>query len=109
MAFIKSLIHLSFNKFDIIISTGGYMSLPIVLAAKIFNKKIYLIEPNSIIGRSNKFLLKFSNNILSYDKDIAANSNKKFNKREMVIPEHKNIIINPLLNRCFYSNESRIN
>ena len=50
------------------------MSLPIVLAAKIFNKKIYLIEPNSIIGRSNKFLLKFSNNILSYDKDIAAST-----------------------------------
>ena len=36
------------------------MSLPIVLAAKIFNIKIILFEPNSIIGRSNKFLLRFA-------------------------------------------------
>ena len=68
--FIKSLIHFSRNKFDIVISTGGYMSLSIVLAAKIFNKKIFLFEPNSIIGRSNKFLLKFSNKIFCYDKDL---------------------------------------
>ena len=58
-AFIKSVIHLTNNKFDILISTGGYMSLPIVLASKIFNKKIFLFEPNSIIGKSNKFLLFF--------------------------------------------------
>ena len=38
-AFIKSIVHFSRNKFDIVISTGGYMSLPIVLAAKIFKKK----------------------------------------------------------------------
>ena len=69
-AFIKSIIHLIFNKFEIIISTGGYMSLPLVLAAKFFNKKIFLLEPNSIIGKSNKFLLNLSNKIFCYDKNI---------------------------------------
>ena len=39
------------------------MSLPLVMAAKLFNIKIFLFEPNSIIGRSNKFLLKFANKI----------------------------------------------
>ena len=102
IAFIKSIIHLSFNKFDIIISIGGYMSLPIVLGAKIFNMKIILIEPNSIIGRSNKFLLKFSSNILSYDKNVSNNTDKNMNSRKRIIPAYKNIIIDPLLNKCFY-------
>ena len=105
IAFIKSIIHFSYNKFDIIISTGGYMSLPIVLAAKIFNIKIILIEPNSIIGRSNKFLLKFSNNIFCYDENISNNNYKNLNKRNTFIPGHKRVTIDPLLNKCFYLNK----
>ena len=81
------------------------MSLPIVLAAKIFNIKIFLIEPNSIIGRSNKILLKFSNNILCYDKDISNSTDKNLNKRNEVISARKNITIDPLLNKCFYLNK----
>ena len=46
------------------------MSLPLVLAAKIFSIKIFLYEPNSIIGRSNKFLLSFSSKIICYDKHL---------------------------------------
>ena len=82
------------------------MSLPIVLAAKIFNIKTILIEPNSIIGRSNKFLLKFSNNILWYDDNISNNTDKNLNKRNRVIPGHKKVTINPLLNKCFYLNKN---
>ena len=93
-AFIKSIIHLKINKFDIVISTGGYMSLPIVLAAKIYNKKIFLFEPNSMIGRSNKFLLNFSSKIFCYDKNLRG-LNKKYTD--------KIIEISPILNRCFYS------
>ncbi len=100
-AFIKSLIHFSRNKIDIVISTGGYMSLPIVLAAKIFNKKIILFEPNSIIGRSNKFLLRFSNQLLCYDKDIIVGCNKK-----SVVPGYKGVVIDPILNHCFYSKKN---
>jgi len=93
-AFIKSIIHLSGNKFDIIISTGGYMSLPIVLAAKVFNKKIFLFEPNSIIGRSNKLLLNFSKKIFCYDKNLRG-LKKKYNDKIIEIP--------PILNKCFYN------
>ena len=92
-AFIKSLIHFKGNKIDIVISTGGYMSLPIVLAAKIYKSKIILFEPNSIIGRSNKFLLRFSSYILCYDRDIKKNS---------IIPSYKKFDIDPILNNCFY-------
>ena len=100
-AFIKSLIHFRGNKIDILISTGGYMSLPIVIAAKIFNIKIILFEPNSIIGRSNKFLLRFAYQILCYDKDIIHGSNKKSS-----IPGYKGVVIDPILNNCFYSNQN---
>ena len=81
------------------------MSLPIVLAAKIFNIKIILIEPNSIIGRSNKFLLKFSNNIFCYDENISNNNYKNLNKRNTFIKDHKKVTIDPLLNKCFYLNK----
>jgi len=100
-AFIKSLIHFKGNKIDIVISTGGYMSLPIVLAAKIFKKKIILFEPNSIIGRSNKFLLRFSRYILCYDENIIIGYGEK-----SVVPGYKGIVIDPILNQCFYSKKN---
>ncbi len=101
-AFIKSLLHLRGKKFDIVISTGGYMSLPLVLAAKIFNKRIFLFEPNFIIGRSNKFLLKYSNKIFCYNKNLLG-FKKKYSD--------KIIEISPILNKCFYdkNNQSKIN
>ena len=36
------------------------MSLPVILAARVLNLEIYLIEPNQVIGRANKYFLKFS-------------------------------------------------
>ena len=96
LAFIKSIIHLRVNKFDILISTGGYMSLPIVLAAKIFKTKIFLFEPNSIIGKSNKILLPFSKKIFCYDKNLL-NINKKYKYKIIELP--------PILKRCFYGKD----
>ena len=56
---LKSLIILKRKNISILISTGGYMSLPLCLAAKILSIKIYLIEPNMVLGRANKFFLYF--------------------------------------------------
>ena len=33
------------------------MSLPLCIASKILNIKLFLLEPNMVLGRSNKFLL----------------------------------------------------
>jgi UDP-N-acetylglucosamine:LPS N-acetylglucosamine transferase len=49
---IKSLSILKKEKISILISTGGYMSLPLCFAAKILGIKIYLIEPNMVLGRA---------------------------------------------------------
>ena len=67
---IKSLSILKNEKISILISTGGYMSLPLCFAAKILGIKIYLIEPNMVLGKANKFFLKFSKIIICYSKHI---------------------------------------
>ncbi len=62
----QSIRFLKNNKTNIVISTGGYMTFPFCLAAFILQKKVFLFEPNSVLGRSNRFALKFStkNNLL---------------------------------------------
>ena len=90
---IKCLILLKKEKISILISTGGYMSLPLCLAAKILSIKIFLIEPNIVLGRANKFFLNFSKKILCYSKNLI-NLPKKF--------EQKQIIIRPLIRKNYY-------
>ena len=58
------------NQIDILISTGGYMSLPLCLAAKSLSIKIFLLEPNMVLGRANNFFLKFSEKIFCYTDSI---------------------------------------
>ena len=90
---IKSLSILKKEKISILISTGGYMSLPLCLAAKLLSIKIYLIEPNMVLGRANKLLLKFSKIIICYSKNII-NFPKKF--------ENKLRILKPLVRKKYY-------
>ena len=67
---LRSFIFLRKKKIDILLGTGGYMSVPICLAAKFLNIKIYLFEPNMVIGRANKFLVKFCTKLLCYSEKI---------------------------------------
>ncbi|MGB6984739.1 MAG: UDP-N-acetylglucosamine--N-acetylmuramyl-(pentapeptide) pyrophosphoryl-undecaprenol N-acetylglucosamine transferase, partial [Candidatus Aquilonibacter sp.] len=41
---------------DIVVATGGYVSFPVVLAARILGKKIALLEPNAHPGLTNRML-----------------------------------------------------
>ena len=66
----KSYFYLKKNDTNILISTGGYMSLPICIAAKILKIKIILYEPNSVIGRANRIMLNISHKIICHDKDL---------------------------------------
>ncbi len=67
---VKSFFLLKKNNISILISTGGYMSLPACLAAKILGIKIFLIEPNMVLGRANKFFLNFSKKLICYSKNL---------------------------------------
>ncbi len=90
---LKSCFLLKNKKIGKLISTGGYMSLPLILAAKMLNLKIYLLEPNMVLGRANKFFLKSCRKIFCYTEQV-----KNF-------PENlkrKMVIINPLVRENIY-------
>jgi len=97
---LKSLILLKKEKIQILISTGGYMSLPLCIAARILNIKIYLLEPNMVIGRANKFFLKFCKKIICYAENIIG------------FPEeykYKLKITNPLIRKKYYKKKLKEN
>ena len=81
---IKSILFLRRRKIDILISTGGYMSLPLCLASKILNIKIFLFEPNMVLGRSNKFFIKSCEKIFCYSSKIKNLPNKYLNKISVI-------------------------
>ena len=90
---LTSLVFLKKQKIQILISTGGYMSLPLCIAAKILNIKIYLLEPNMVIGRANKFFLRFCEKIICYSDNIIGFHDDFKSKLK---------IINPLIRKKYY-------
>lgn len=48
---------------DIVIGVGGYVTVPVIVSAKKLGYKTFLHEQNSIPGKSNKFLAKYSDAI----------------------------------------------
>ena len=83
---VKSYKYLKLNNFNILISTGGYMSLPLCLASSLLNIKIYILEPNSVLGRANKLMLSFSEKIICYDENLKGISKKLLDKIYLVKP-----------------------
>ena len=104
VSFIKSFFFIKNNNIQILISTGGYMSLPLCISAKLLKKKIYLFEPNMVIGRSNKFFLKFSEKIICYSENLK-NFPKEF--------KNKIVVMNPLFGEKIYqekiNSENKVN
>jgi UDP-N-acetylglucosamine--N-acetylmuramyl-(pentapeptide) pyrophosphoryl-undecaprenol N-acetylglucosamine transferase len=90
---ITSCFFLKKNKISKVFSTGGYMSIPICISAKFLGLDLYLLEPNFVLGKSNKLFLKFCNKIFCYSENLK-NFPKKF--------KNKIIIISPLVRKKFY-------
>tara|TARA_B100001750_G_scaffold172830_1_gene141063 strand:- start:536 stop:1603 length:1068 start_codon:yes stop_codon:yes gene_type:complete len=65
ISFFNSFYFLKKEKIDIVFGFGGYVTFPLLLAAKILNKKIYLYESNLVLGRTNKILLSFCDKIFT--------------------------------------------
>ena len=94
VSIIKSFFYLKKIKADVLISTGGYMSLPFCISAKIIGIDIYLFEPNMVIGRANKFFLRFCKKIMCYNDKIINFPEKQ---------KKKIYLINPILNKNIYN------
>ena len=96
---IKSIFILRNNKIDILLGTGGYMSVPICIAARFLNIKIYLFEPNMVLGRANNFLLKYCKRLFCYSESII-NMPKQY--------KNKLYIINHILRKDIYNFKKNI-
>lgn len=57
----------------LIFSTGGFVSLPVVIAAFVLRKKIFIHEQTSCVGLANRIASKFANKIF-----ISFESSKKY-------------------------------
>tara|TARA_B100001123_G_C15335940_1_gene1032827 strand:+ start:121 stop:1200 length:1080 start_codon:yes stop_codon:yes gene_type:complete len=95
----KSYFFLKRKNINFLISTGGYMSIPICIASKLLKIKIFLFEPNSVLGKSNKLILSIAKNIICYDSKIKLYPNKYLNKIYS---------INPIFRKEIYSIEKNI-
>lgn len=62
------------TKPDIVIGFGGYVSLPVGLAAKLSYKKLVIHEQNSVIGLSNKILSFVANHIFTAFPNVIKNA-----------------------------------
>ncbi len=95
----KSYRYLKINNFNILISTGGYMSIPLSLASYLMKIKIFVFEPNSILGRANKLTLSFAKKIICYDKSL-----KKIPEKHL----KKIYLIKPLLRKEIYEYQKNV-
>ena len=99
LSILKSFFFLRKKKIKILISTGGYMSIPICLAARILKIKILLLEPNLVLGRANQFLLNYCNKIFTYSRNI------KNLPRKM---RYKNFVIKPLIRKDIFLSKTKL-
>ena len=96
VSIVKSFSFLKSKDIEILISTGGYMSLPLCVASKILNIKLFLYEPNMVLGRSNKFFINYCKKIFCYSVKIKNFPNRLNNKISL---------ISPLLRSEFYTSK----
>jgi UDP-N-acetylglucosamine--N-acetylmuramyl-(pentapeptide) pyrophosphoryl-undecaprenol N-acetylglucosamine transferase len=82
----KAILFLKKKKIKKVISIGGYMSLPVIIAAKILGLTILLLEPNLVLGRGNRFFLNFSKKIFCYSNTLSNFPKKYFHKIELIKP-----------------------
>ena len=93
---LQSILFLKKEKIEKVISIGGYMSIPIIIGAKMLGLTILLLEPNLVLGRGNRFFLNFSKKIFCYSNKISNFPKKHFHKIEL---------IKPLVSKAFYELE----
>tara|TARA_B100000989_G_scaffold258677_1_gene208622 strand:- start:115 stop:1176 length:1062 start_codon:yes stop_codon:yes gene_type:complete len=94
---LKSFFLLKKNKIEKVFSTGGYMSLPLILSARLLNLNIYLIEPNQVLGRANRYFLNYCKKIFCYSDKIKNFPDNLLNKM---------CIINPLVREDIYKKDT---
>ena len=106
LGFFQSFLIILKLKPTIVISFGSYASFTPVLCCLLlkpfFNCKIFIHEQNSVLGRTNKFFLKYINKLF-LNFNILSKINKKFHNKTFVVgsPEKNNLDYTLEKNKCF--------
>ena len=96
---------------DVVIGAGGYVTAPVIWAAKSLGLKTFIHEQNSVIGKSNKFLSRYADKIgVSFESTLElfpkdkvvltgnpcgekALSTPKISKKEFGLEEDKKLVL----------------
>ncbi len=99
IGFIQSFFYLlSFSKNTIVFSTGGFVSVPVVLAAFLTRKKIYIHEQTSRVGLANRICSKFATKIFI-----------SFKESEKYFPQSKTVFTGyPVRDECYEEHSNNI-
>ena len=58
---------------DVVIGAGGYVTGPVIWAAKKLGKKTFIHEQNSVVGLSNKYLTKYADKVgVSFESTLSS-------------------------------------
>ena len=70
LSIFKSLFFLIREKPNLVFGLGGYVSFPLCVAAKFLNISLVIYENNTVLGRTNSYLLPFVKKILTANEKI---------------------------------------
>ena len=89
---IQCIFFLKKHKIEVVFSTGGYAPIPLCLASIFLDKRLYIYEPNHVIGKSNKLFLRYCHKIFCHSAKIKLLP-KKF--------KHKIVLLAPIVRDVF--------
>ncbi|HEU4677564.1 MAG TPA: glycosyltransferase, partial [Candidatus Paceibacterota bacterium] len=73
---------------DVVVSKGGYTSVPVIIAAAFLRIPIIVHESDSVIGRANRLAIRFARLVIvSYDETIAQVAGKRVEKLGIPVRE----------------------
>lgn len=81
---LKSLIYVASYRPSVVIGFGGYVSFPVVLAAKVLNTPVILHEQNVVPGRANKLLFSLADGIAVSFRDTVENIPERYRQKVVV-------------------------
>ena len=97
---VKSIFILKKEKPNLIFGFGGYVSFPISFASKLFKLPLAIYENNVVLGRTNRYLSRYSDKIFTA-KELTSNLPKKYESKVYQVGSvlSKKIINHSLINQ----------
>ena len=76
---LKSIVFFMRNRPDLLVITGGYLSMPLFLSSNILRIPYVVYEQNSVLGKANKIISKFAKKVFTgFEFKLNVNQRHKF-------------------------------